>query len=224
MWFLSSVGTLVLVYLLSSGLRSDVNALVNLLGNVDASGIQDWILSFGAWASVVYLSIMVTQVLASPIPAGPIVLAGALIFGVWEGLALSMVGSVVGSVLVFVAARLWGGPLVTRLVGEKVYRKYVGILDDKGWWLFAILLLPFMPDDAVCALAGLSAISFRRFLVVMVVGRVPGSTMTVLLASDWVTGSTVTWISAGLVVAVVLALGFVYRERLESWTIKSLRH
>ena len=156
-WFLSSVGTLVLVYLLSSGLRSDVNALVNLLGNVDASGIQDWILSFGAWASVVYLSIMVTQVLASPIPAGPIVLAGALIFGVWEGLALSMVGSVVGSVLVFVAARLWGGPLVTRLVGEKVYRKYVGILDDKGWWLFAILLLPFMPDDAVCALAGLSA-------------------------------------------------------------------
>ena len=66
--------------------------------------------------------------------------------------------------------------------------------------------------------------SFRRFLVVMVVGRVPGSTMTVLLASDWVTGSTVTWISAGLVVAVVLALGFVYRERLESWTIKSLRH
>ena len=77
-----------------------------------------------------------------------------------------------------------------------------------------------MPDDAVVALAGLSAISFRRFLLIMVVGRIPGSTMTALLAADWVTSSTATWISVGITVAVILALGFVYKERLESWMFR----
>lgn len=218
--FLSVVGALVLAYLLSPGLRTDVNGLIAFLSNISATGITDWVLSFGAWSPVAYLLVMVAQVIASPIPAGPVALAGALIFGVWQGLALALTGSVIGSVLIFVVARRWGEPLVVRLVGERIYRKYVGILDDKGWWLFAILLFPFMPDDAVVALAGLSAISFRRFLVVMVVGRIPGSTMTALLASDWVTGSAATWVSISVTIAVILTLGLVYKDRLERWVFR----
>ena len=216
---LSVVGTSALVFLLfllSPGLRSDLGGLVALIGNIGAAGIRDWVLSFGALSPVIYFSVVVGQVIVSPIPAGPVTLAGALVFGVWEGLALSLAGSVVGSVLVFGAARRWGGKLVVGLVGEKTFRKYTGMLDAGGWWLFAILLLPFVPDDAAVALAGLSALKFRRFLAIMVVGRIPGSTLTALLASEWVTGSAAAWISVGTIVAVVLALGFVYRERLET--------
>ena len=217
---LAATGTLAVVFLLSPGLRSDLYGLIAFTGSIDATGVRDWLTSFGAFSPIVYFFLVVAQVLLSPIPSGPVTLAGALVFGVWEGLALSMAGSVVGSVLVFLAVRRWGEPLVVRLVGEEVFRKYVGRLDDKGWWLFAILLFPFMPDDAVCALAGLSALSFRRFLLVMVVGRVPGSTMTALLASEWVTGSTAVWSSVGIAVAVILALGFAYRRRLESWVFR----
>lgn len=220
MGLLAIAGTLSIAILLSPGLRSDLGGLVGLLSNISAIGVKDWLLSFGAFSPVAYFLVMVAQVIASPIPAGPVTLAGALVFGVWEGLALSLAGSVVGSALVFAAARRWGEPLVVRLVGEEVFRKYVGRLDDKGWWLFAILLFPLMPDDAVCALAGLSALKFRRFLLVMVVGRIPGSTMTAMLASEWVTGSAATWITAGVVVAAVLALGFAYRERLESYFLR----
>jgi uncharacterized membrane protein YdjX (TVP38/TMEM64 family) len=39
---------------------------------------------------------------------------------------------VVGSVLVFLAAHRWGKELVVRLVGERTFRKYVGMLDAKG--------------------------------------------------------------------------------------------
>lgn len=217
---LSVFGTLALVFLLSPGLRSDLGGLVALLGNISVAGITDWVLSFGALSPIVYFFVMVAQVLVSPIPAGPVTLAGALVFGVWEGLVLSLAGSIVGSVLVFLAARRWGEALVVRLVGEKTFRKYVGMLDARGWWVFVVLLVPFVPDDAVCALAGLSALKFRRFLVLMVVGRIPGSTMTALLASEWVTGSAAVWISVGTVVAVVLALGFIYRERLETWMLR----
>ena len=214
---LAAVGAFLLAYLLSPGLRSDLGGLAAILGGMDAAGVKDWLLSFGALSPVIYFLGMVAQVLLAPIPSAPVALAGSLVFGVWEGLALSLAGSVLGSVLVFLAVRGWGEPLVARLVGREVYRRYAGRLDARGWWLFAVLLVPFMPDDAMVVLAGLSALGFRGFLVVMVMGRIPGSTMTALLASEWVTGSAAVWISAGIVFAVVLALGFVYRGRLESW-------
>jgi uncharacterized membrane protein YdjX (TVP38/TMEM64 family) len=163
---------------------------------------------------------MVGQVIASPVPAAPVTLAGALVFGVWEGLALSMAGSVVGSVLVFAAVRRWGEPFLLRFVDEKTYARYAGKLGKGGWWFFFITLLPLMPDDAVCALAGLSAMSFGRFVAFMVVGRLPGATLTALLASDAITGSTAGWITAGIIVVVLLALGVIYRSRLEGWILR----
>jgi uncharacterized membrane protein YdjX (TVP38/TMEM64 family) len=211
---------IVLLYLLSPGLRSGLGQVVSLLSELNAVGIRDWVLSFGPFSPLAYFLVVVAQVIVSPIPAGPVTLAGALIFGVWKGLTLSMAGSVVGSIIVFAAARRWGKPLVLRLVGEDIFGKYAGRLDDKGWWVFVILLVPFMPDDAVCALAGLSAVLFRRFVVLMVVGRLPGATLTALLASDSVGRSAVTWIAASLALATLLALGFVYREALESWILR----
>jgi len=77
-----------------------------------------------------------------------------------------------------------------------------------------------MPDDAVCALAGLSAVTFRRFLVFMVVGRLPGATLTALLASDLVTQTAAGWIVVGMVLVALLALGFAYRKPLESWILR----
>ena len=211
---LAVAGTFVLLWLLSPGLRSDLGQLAELLGEIDAAGIRVWVLSFGAFSPVVYFLVMVGQVIASPVPAGPVTLAGALLFGVWEGLALSMAGSVVGATIVFLAVRQWGTSLVIRLVGQEMYHKYVGKLDDKGLYLFIILLVPFMPDDAACVLAGLSAISFRRFLVIVVVGGLPETTLMVVPASEISGGFTVAWISTGLVAVSVLTLGFVYRERL----------
>jgi len=217
---LASAGIFVLVYLLSFDLRWDVSQIVLILSQLDASTLKDWVLSFGALSPLVYFLVVVAQVIVSPIPAGPVTLAGALVFGIWKGLTLSMAGSVVGSVLVFAAARRWGEPLIMRLVGKETYYRYAGRLHPNGWWLFAILLLPLMPDDAVCALAGLSAITFRRFLVVMILGRLPGATLTALLASEVVTQSAAGWIVVGIVLVVLLALGSTYRERLESWILR----
>ena len=72
------------------------------------------------------------------------------------------------------------------------------------------------PEAFCSALAGLSALTFRRFLVFVVVGRLPGATLTALLASDVVTRSAVGWIVAGMVLVALVALGFICRKRLEA--------
>lgn len=222
------VGTLLLAFTTSPGLRTDLGELAAALkelvvfqGDAYAMFVENVIFSFGAFAPVVFFLVVVAQVFLAPIPSTPVVLAGAITFGVWQGFALSLAGSVVGPVLVFLAVRRWGEPMVARLVGERAYRQYAGRLDDRGWWLFAVLLLPFTPDDAVVALAGLSTLSFRRFFVMMILGRVPAMVITVLLASEAVAGSTTTVISAGLAIVALLSLGFVYRGRLEGRASRS---
>lgn len=217
---LAAIGTLVLAWLLSPGLGSNLGQTAVFLSGMDAAGVREWLLSFGALSPLVYFLVMVGQVVLSPIPASPVTLAGALVFGVAPGLALSMTGSVVGSAVVFLAVRRWGESLVIRLAGKETFRKYAGKLDASGWWFFSIMLLPLMPDDAVCALAGLSTMSFKRYVAFMVVGRLPGATLTALLASDTITGSTAAWISVGVFVAALLVLGFIYRGRLESWLLR----
>ena len=42
-----------------------------------------------------------------------------------------------------------------------------------GLLIWLVFLLPFLPDDAVCALAGLSGIGFGRFMLIATVGRIP---------------------------------------------------
>jgi len=220
---LAALGALLLAYALSPGLRADVGglaALMALLGEAYATGVEGFVLSFGPFSWIAFFLVMVAQVFVAPIPSAPVSLIGVLVFGFWEGLALGLAGSIVGSVLVFLAVRRLGRPLVARLVGEEVYGRYAGALDGRGWWLFAVLLVPFTPDDAVVALAGLSKPYFWWFLPLMVAGRVPGSVATALLASGWVAGSAAGLITAGLAVAAVLALGLVYGSRLERWIVR----
>ena len=215
-------GTLILAYLISPGLRAGLGELAALtaqLSGAYAAVVREFVLSFGPASRAAYFLAMVAQVFVAPIPSAPVSLMGVLVFGFWEGLALSLAGSVVGSVLAFLAVRRWGKPLVAWLVGEETYVRYAGNLDGQGLWLFAVLLVPFTPDDAAVALAGLSKIQFHWFLPLMIAGRLPGSVLTALLASGWVTGSSAALITAGMAVAAVLALGFVYRERLKSWAI-----
>lgn len=99
--------------------------------------LRGFVSGYGAWAPAVFFVVQVAQVVIAPILGGAMVIVGTLMFGPWGGLALSLLGGVVGSALVFVAARRWGKPVVVRLIGEEVFDEYVGVFDagDGGFFL-----------------------------------------------------------------------------------------
>lgn len=181
--------------------------------------MRAFVSGYGSWAPAVFFAAQTLQVILAPIPGGVTVVAGTLLFGFWGGLGLSVAGAVAGSAALFVAVRLWGRPLVLRLVGKDNYHRYASAFDQRGALLFVVLLVPFMPDDVVCALAGLSAVSFRRFVVLVALGRTPSWALTALITADLTTRSAAVWIGVGLAVAAALALGVWHRRRLEGWLL-----
>jgi uncharacterized membrane protein YdjX (TVP38/TMEM64 family) len=178
---------------------------------------------FGAWSLLVFLVIQASQVVAGPVPAGPVIAVGSALFGFWEGLILSMVGIVVGSVCAFALGRRFGRPLLRRLVGEEALAKHSKTQKDSdGWWLLMVLLLPIPAGgDAACALVGLSNISLRRFVLVVSLGRLPGTALAASVGTGLVSADAFAQVAAGLAGLVVLGLTLRYRRRLKGWLVPS---
>jgi membrane protein DedA with SNARE-associated domain len=141
-------------------------------------------------------------------------------FGPWAALALSLGGSAAGAAVVFALARRWGRPLVERLVRSETVDHYTALFAaGSGVWLFLAFVIPFLPGDALCALAGLSPVSFRRFLVLSTLGRAPSTALSIVVA-ELSAGPTWVWPGAALALAAALGFALVNRSRAEAWLVR----
>jgi uncharacterized membrane protein YdjX (TVP38/TMEM64 family) len=172
------------------------------------------------WAPAVFFLIQVAQVIVAPLPGGVFPPVGAVAFGPWTALALSLSGAATGSAIAFALARRRGRPLVQRLVGRETLNRYEGILTARGGlWFFLVFLLP-PPVDALCAIAGLSTLSFWRFMILTTLGRLPGTALSIFVVSGLAARAGWVWLAAAVVVLAGLLLVIRHRTRLESWLVR----
>jgi hypothetical protein len=83
-----------------------------------------------------------------------------------------------------------------------------------------VLLMPIPAGgDAACALAGLSSISLRRFMLMVSLGRLPGTVLAAFVGAGLMRGHLVTPVAAGLAALVVLGVTLRYRRSLQAWLV-----
>lgn len=151
------------LYLKSSG-------ILNHMYSVEA--FKKYIRGFEGKAYTVFFLIQFLASVVAPIPNNVTAVAGAAVLGMWEAFFISFSATLIGSVVAFILAKKVGKPITDKLVSRKVASKYKKLLEKKGSKLLILMfLLPFFPDDALCFLAGLSKISFNKFIVIMVLAR-----------------------------------------------------
>lgn len=80
--------------------------------------MRDSILSFGVWAPVVSVLLMILQAVAAPLPTFLITVADGLAFGAFWGGLLSLFRATVAAVLSFNLAWIFGRAPVEALVGR----------------------------------------------------------------------------------------------------------
>ena len=129
-----------------------------------------------------------------------------------------------GSLLTFSLARALGRDFADKLVSRKLSEKYQDVLRTKApVFLTLAFLFPFFPDDILCILAGLTDLSFRRFVVIVLLARPWG-----LLFASALGGSSLglpVWamIPIGLLGAVLFLLGLKYGGRSEAAILGRLK-
>jgi uncharacterized membrane protein YdjX (TVP38/TMEM64 family) len=154
------------------------------------AGLRDLVLAAGAAAP---LAALVAWALLTPALFPGTVLAGAsgLAFGAAEGVAVALVGAVLGGFVAFALARTAGRQPALGLArrSRKVARLH-GLLEQRGFSaILAARLMPGVPATALYYAAGASPVRRRDFAGAITIGALLRTTPYVLLGHGLASGS-----------------------------------
>jgi len=196
--------------------------LVQLLSN--AENIGEFIRGFGILAPIIFIVIVILQVLFAPIPGQIAGLAGGYVFGAILGTVYSMIGLILGSFIVFFLSRKFGRPFVEKMVNKKIFNKYDKIISKKGLHiLFLIWLLPVLPDDVICYIAGLTNIKIRTLTIVSAIGRFPGFLVLSVVGAGLASKNTLFSIVLFIVMMIVSIIIYLNKNKLEDRILKIIK-
>lgn len=155
----------------------------------DAQELRLWIEQFGVLAPVVFTLIQTLQVIVAPIPGQFAALVAGYLFGPVAGTIYSVTGVLIGSAIAFTLSKRYGRPFVERIIHEDVMDRFDGFVDRVGVvGLFVFVIIPGLPDDAICFLAGLTTLRLRTFMLIISVGRLPAYVLTVYAGGEFASG------------------------------------
>lgn len=125
------------------------------------------------------------------IPILPLILfvgANAAAYGFFLGAFLSWIGTSLGAIMVFSIFRIWSkGRLKRWLVKSRKIDQTLHWVERHGFGpLFILFCIPFTPSSLVNVAAGLSGISFRSFLVAVMLGKMVMVFMISYVGHDWI--------------------------------------
>lgn len=188
------------------------------------TALRAYIEDCAPWSHLAFFGVQLMSVILAPIPSNITAAVGGVLFGTIPSFLLTWGAVVLGSMAVFLLARVLGQRFVLSFVGKKVSDKYLDLIRRKrDVFLLLAFLFPFFPDDILCILAGLTDISWKRFLGLCLFARPWG-----LLVASAVGGSTLDIPLWGMVVLGVIGvalflLALKYGDRLEKVIMDKLK-
>lgn len=217
-WFfrLSIITVLILMYFFVPGVKNQVSQAAGILARADIRGMKDYLGSFGVWGPIVSMALMVLQALAAPLPAFVITFANAWIWGWAWGALISWTGAMIGAVICFYLAKLFGRPLVERMVGVKPLSMSDKFFERYGKYAVLIArLIPVISFDLISYAAGLTSMTLWEFFWATGVGQLPATIVYSFLGENITNGVKYGfWVFSG--VASLLVLSWAVKKRLES--------
>jgi uncharacterized membrane protein YdjX (TVP38/TMEM64 family) len=181
--------------------------------------LRAWIQGWGAWAPLVFIGLQTLQVVVFVIPGEVAQIAGGFLFGAVKGALLSVAGIIIGSTIAFALGRALGRSFVSALFPKERLESLEKLLLTSSARIifFLLFLIPGIPKDILCYVAGLTPVGFPFFLAASTLGRLPGIVVSAVIGSAaaadrWVLTTVVSVAALGL-----FAAGFFLRHPIHRW-------
>lgn len=147
----------------------------------------------GLLGPFIFILIQIIQVIIPILPGGISCAYGVLLFGPSYGFIYNYIGIVIGSIISFILSRQLGKSFIRKITPKAIYKKYINWLEKETWFdkVFALgILLPGVPDDFLCMLAGITKMKLRKFIIILVFCK-PGALYLYSMGLSTIVG----WIS-----------------------------
>ncbi|GAA0538663.1 TVP38/TMEM64 family protein [Halorubrum ejinorense] len=175
----------------------------------DATALRAWLDGFGIFAPLVFIALQALQVIVAPIPGQVVAVVAGYLFGSFWGTVYSLTGVLIGSAIAFSLSKRFGRSFVENVLHEDVVARFDGFVETVGIpGLFAFVVVPGLPDDAICFLSGLTKWSLPTFIAVIAVGRLPAYVLAVYAGGEIASGRFLSAIALLALIVVASAVGY----------------
>lgn len=182
----------------------------------DPYKIKNWIVSYGKYGIVVFLFIQFLQVVAFFIPGEIVQIAGGYIYGTLLGSIISILGITFGSIVAYGISRIYGKPLVNKIISDKNLKFFNKVLNlgSINFIVFLLYLIPGIPKDILAYICGISNIKFKDFIFYSTLGRLPGVITSAYFGSKIYTGNKLILIIIGIIMTLLFIIGILKGEKI----------
>lgn len=208
---------LFMVYWFVPVVRGSVGTAVSLLSRADVTPVTEYIRGFGIWASVIAVTLHLLAAVLAPLPSFVVTFATAMVFGWAWGTVISWSAAELAAGICFLMGRVYGRPLVEKVVPQGTLSWFDKFFARYGSHSVLLArLIPVVSFDFVSYGAGLTNISFWKFLVYTGLGMLPATVVYSYLASRGT--SSVIWLFYAFVaVGATAVLASALRPLFERW-------
>jgi uncharacterized membrane protein YdjX (TVP38/TMEM64 family) len=179
----------------------------------EVSELITFIKSSGYWGPLIVIMLMTLAITFSPLPSAPIAMASGALYGHTYGTLYVFIGSLLGASLAFFISRCLHLQQASDWLDQQFPNLKVKDQKRLMWSILLSRLVPFVSFDLVSYAAGLTVISYFRFICATSIGILPAS---FLLAHFGHTANEQSWlINISLLIVIgVTMLVFKFRNKI----------
>ncbi len=188
--------------------------------------VRAWVEEKGMVGRVAYVGMVAVQVVIALIPGEPLEIAAGYVFGTLEGTILCLLGTTIGSIIVFLFVKTWGMKAIEPFFSKEQIEKIPILNNPQKLELltFILFFIPGTPKDILTWAAGLTPIQFHHWMLITIVARFP-SIITSTIGGDAL--GTKEYEFAIIVFLATLAIslvGVLIYKKIENKTAKNTAH
>lgn len=193
--------------------RADLWAVITSQQARDA--FIQWVRSKGLWGIVVFLSLQVVQVVVAVLPGEPVELMAGALFGPVGGLAICLLGILLGSGFIYAAMKLLGAQAAPAQALQK-YR-FLQTPERCRQALYLLFFLPGTPKDMLTYAGPFLPVPAREFFFISTLARIPSVLTSTVAGASLAEGHI--WLPAVIFVMTGAAglLCIHYEDRIHRW-------
>ena len=193
-----------------TGLWEKVNSIEKIRKIVEGGGV---------FSFIIFMLLQILQTTILQIPSILVTIAGSVIFGRWTAFFLSFISVMLGSMLMFWIGRKGGRKFLNWIAGEESAEKWIEKMTNGKYLFFLMMMFPLFPDDILCAVAGMTNMSFNFFFWTNVLARGLGIACTVFFGSGAVIPFTgwglLVWGIIFILIASLFYISIRYKEKID---------
>lgn len=201
-----------LCYQLNPELKHFFQSSLLLLQKFDIYGLKELLLSYGYFAFGGAVALVAVQSVVPFLPGMALTIVNAWLFGWQLGAVCTWFGALLGALIDFVLARVYGKKLVERILPVRQLAVVDRYMEQHGIaGIIASRLIPVIPFKIVSYGCGLSNVSWTRFSAATALGQTPGIMVYSFLGQYFFTDFKILCIISGIFIFVGL-LFYLFRE------------